>query len=102
MTLSASLLIGALLGAVNAAAAVWTVSRATALAPNRALSLVLGGMLGRLAVLLAAVALVLMLVPVHRGGFVGGLGVVFLVGMVAEVLFVLGRTPDSSSPPADA
>ena len=102
MTVPASLLLGAALGAANAAAAVWTAARATGLEPTRALRLVLGGMAARLAALLGAVALVLAAVPVHRGAFVGGLGVVFVAGMVAEVLLVLGRTPGPSRPPADA
>ena len=102
MTVSASLLIGALLGGANAAVAVWTASRATALEPNGALRLVLGGMVGRMFALLGAVALVLALVPVHRGAFVGGLGLVFVIGMTAEVLLVLGRTAGPSQPPADA
>lgn len=102
MTLSASLLLGALLGAANAAASVWTAGRATAYEPNRALRVVLGGMVVRMGLVLAAVALVLALVPVHRGAFVGGLGLLFVGGLVAEVLFVLGRTPGPSRPPADA
>ena len=96
MSLSASLLLGALLGAANAVAAVWTANRATAFGPDQALRLVLGGMVARMGLLLAAVALVLVFVPVHRGAFVGGLGLLFVAGMIAEVALVLTR------PPADA
>ena len=102
MTLSASLLLGALLGAANAAVAAWTAHRAMAGDPARALHLVLGGMLARMAVVLAAVALVLALVPVHRGAFVGGLGVLFVGGLLAEVALVLGRAPGRSRPSANA
>lgn len=102
MTVSASLLLGALLGAANAVAAAWTAHRAMAGAPERALQLVLGGMVARMAVVLMAVALVLALVPVHRGAFVGGLGVLFVGGLLAEVVLVLGRASDRSRPQADA
>lgn len=96
MSLPASLLLGALLGAANAAAAAWIARRAGSLGSDRALRLVLGGMMARMALLLAAVALVLVFVPVQRGAFVGGLGVLFVAGLVAEVALVLSR------PPADA
>ncbi len=102
MTVSASLLLGALLGAANAAAAAWTARKAMDGAPERALHVVLGGMVARMAVVLAAVALVLALVPVHRGAFVGGLGVLFVGGLLAEVALVLGRAPGRSRPQADA
>ena len=92
MSLSASLLLGALLGAANAAAAVWTARRASALGSNAALRLVLGGMAARMGLVLAAFALVLALVPVHRPAFVGGLGLLFAVGLVAEILLLLSRS----------
>ena len=88
MSVPASLLLGALLGAANAAAAVWTARRARTMASDRALRLVLGGMTARLGVLLALVALVLALAPVARGAFVVGLGVTFAAGLLAEVLVV--------------
>ena len=92
MTFAASLLLGALVGAANAAAAVWTASRAAGLDSNRALRMVLGGMMARMLVVLAVFAAVLATVPVHRGGFVTGLGVVFAAGLVAEILLVLRRS----------
>ena len=92
MTFAASLLLGALVGAANAAAAVWTAARAAGREPNAALRLVLGGMMARMLVVLAAFAAVLVLVPVHRGGFVLGLGVVFAAGLAAEIAVVLRRT----------
>ncbi|MGB3542614.1 ATP synthase subunit I [Rubrivirga sp.] len=101
MTVPASLLIGALLGAANAVAAVWTARRAERLDSNRALHLVLGGMGIRLLVVLAAFAVVLVFVDVHRIAFVAGLGVTFVAGMAAEVLFLLSR-PSSERPTADA
>lgn len=99
MTVSASLLIGAVVGAANAAAAVWTARRATALDADSALRVVLGGMIVRMFATLAAVAVVLALVPVHRGAFVAGLGALFVAGLLAESALVLRS---SSRPPADA
>ncbi|WP_420456652.1 ATP synthase subunit I [Rubrivirga sp.] len=102
MTVSASLMLGALVGAVNAVGAAWTAHRATAGEPGRALNLVLGGMVVRMVLILGAVALVLALLPVHRGAFVGGLGLLFVGGLLAEIAIALGRAPGSSRPPADA
>lgn len=96
MSLPASLLLGALLGALNAAAAVWTARRAATRGSDRALRMVLGGMMVRMVLVLGAVAAVLALLPVHRLGFVGGLGLLFAAGLVAEVVHL------SSRPPADA
>lgn len=88
MTASASLLIGALLGAANAAAAVWTARRAERLGANAALGLVLGSMAARMGLALVAFGAVLVFVPVHRTAFVAGLGVTFAVGLAAEVALV--------------
>ena len=99
MTATASLLIGALVGAVYAVAAVWTARRAAAHGPDAALRIVLVGMLVRMAVMLALVALVLAALPVHRGAFVGGLGALFLAGLLGEVALVLRPSP---RPQADA
>ena len=101
MTPTASLLLGALLGAANAGAAVWTVKAAAGLAPDRGTHLILGGMTVRMLLVLAAFALVIATVPVHRIAFVGGLGLLFVAGLAAEVALVLGRS-DRSRPPADA
>ena len=92
MTFAASLLLGALVGAANAAAAVWTASRAARLDSGRALQLVLGGMMARMLVVLAVFAAVIAVLPVHRGGFVVGLGVLFAAGLVAEIVLVLRRS----------
>lgn len=99
MSVSASLMLGALVGAVNAAAAAWTAHRATVGDPSRALNLVLGGMVVRMVLVLGAVALVVALVPVHRGAFIGALGLLFVGGLLAEVAIALGRAPGS---PRDA
>ena len=96
MSVSASLLLGALLGVANAAAAVWVVRRALALAPQRAMQIVLGSMVARMGIVLAVFALVVVLLPVHRIAFVAGLGVLFVIGLLAETFLVLTR------PPADA
>ncbi len=92
MSLPASLLLGALLGAAYAAAALFGVWRARTLAPNHALRVVVSGMLVRMVAVLTAFAAVLVLLPVHRGAFVGGLGAVFVAGLLAEVFLVLGPT----------
>ena len=91
MTAIASLLLGALLGVANAAASLVAVRRAQGLEPTRALRIVMGGMVVRLPLLLAAFAAVLAWVPVQRGPFVLGLGVVFVGGLLAEAFFVLRR-----------
>jgi len=100
-----SLLIGAVLGAVNAALALAVARRAVTLGLASSLNLVVGGMAVRLLLLLGAVAAVLLSVPVHRLAFVGALGAVFVAGLIAEIVFVLGRAQRSASaprPPADA
>ena len=105
MSVTSSLLIGALLGAANAAVALVVARRAVTLGLASSLNLVVGGMAVRLVLLLGAVAAVLVLVPVHRLAFVGGLGAVFVAGLVAEVVFVLGRADrgvPAPRPPADA
>ncbi len=91
VTVTASLLLGALLGLANAAAALVAVRRAQALEPTPALRVVMVGMMIRLPLLLAAFAAVLAWVPVARGPFVIGLGVAFVAGLLAEAFFVLRR-----------
>ena len=97
MSLPASLLLGALLGVAYSAAALLVARRANALEPMRGMRLMLAAMLVRMAVTLAAVVAVLLAVPVHRGAFVGGLGVTFVAGLLTEVLLVLGRTHPSDA-----
>lgn len=103
MSVVSSLLLGALLGLANASAAVLLARRGRTLDLNPAMKLVLGGGFARLAVVLGAVVLVLALVPVDRLAFVGGLGAVFVLGLIAEVALVLGRPAGPPSrPSADA
>ena len=102
MSVLASLLLGAALGAANAAVAAWTAHRATASREPltaRGLNLILGGMVGRMFFVLACAGVVLAFVPVQRGAFVAGLGLLFFGGMLAEVFLVLGRTPQKMSGP---
>ena len=87
-----SLLLGALLGAANVAASLLAVQRARTLEPTRALRVVMVGMMVRLPLVLAAFAAVLLWVPVERGAFVTGLGVVFVAGLLAEAFWVLRRS----------
>lgn len=91
MSVTVSFLLGALLGVANAAAALVAVRRAQALEPTPALRVVMLGMTVRLPLLLAAVAGILAWVPVARGAFIVGLGVVFVAGLLAEAFFVLRR-----------
>lgn len=91
MTVTASLLLGALLGAAHAVASVATVRRARALPQAEALRVVMRGMLVRLGVGLALVAAVLAWVPVQRGAFLAGLGVLFVAGLVAEAALALRK-----------
>lgn len=101
MSIATSLLLGALIGLANAAVALVVAHFGRTMDLNPAMALVLGGGFARLAVLLGAVVLVLALTPVDRLAFVGGLGAVFVLGLVAEIALVLGR-PGLSRPPADA
>ena len=101
MTVPASLLLGAALGAANAAVAAWTAHRATATREPltaRSLNLILGGMVGRMLFVLACAGVLMAFVPVARGAFVAGLGLLFFAGMLAEVFIVLGRTPRAARP----
>ncbi len=91
MTATASLLVGALLGAAHAAAALVVARRARTLAPTAAMQTVMRAMLVRLTLVLAAFAAVVAWVPVQRGPFVAGLGLLFVAGLVAEALLVLRR-----------
>ena len=91
MSLATSLLLGALLGLANAAAALLLARRGRALDLNGTMKVVLGGGFLRLMVLLVAVVIVFVTVPVHRAAFVGGLGVVYVLGLVLEVASLLGR-----------
>lgn len=91
MTATASLILGALLGAGHAAAALVVARRARSLAPTEALRVVMRGMLIRMAAVLAVFAALLAWVPLARGPFVLGLGVLFAAGLVGEALLVLRR-----------
>lgn len=103
VTVITSLLLGAALGGANALVAAWTAYRATGTGEpltSRSLNLILGGMVGRMFFVLACAGIVLAFVPVQRGAFVAGLGLLFFAGMLAEVFLVLGRTPART--PSDA
>ncbi|HEX9950624.1 MAG TPA: hypothetical protein VGB53_02565 [Rubricoccaceae bacterium] len=98
MSVATSLLLGALLGAANAAVALLLARRGRSLDLNGMMKVVLGGGFVRLLVLLVAVVVLFVTVPVHRLAFVGGLGVVYALGLALEVALVLGRP----SAPRDA
>jgi hypothetical protein len=52
----------------------------------------LGGLVGRMALVLAAVGVVLAFVPVHVGAFVGTVLAILVVSVAAEMLLVARRT----------
>lgn len=91
MSVATSLMLGALLGVANAAVALLLARRGRTLDVNGVMKVVIGGGFLRLLVLLAAVVTVFVTVPVHRLAFVGGLGVVYVLGLVLEVASLLGR-----------
>lgn len=79
------LVLGAGLGAAHAGAGLvlWRLARHR---PDRDFyRIVLGGMVARMALLLAALALVLGLVPLHRLAFIGALFAAFVIGLAVEV-----------------
>ena len=84
--------LGTLLGALNAAASLALVRLARGRAQVAFAKIVLGGMSVRLLVLLAAVSAVLVALPVHTTAFVGSLFVTFVAGLAAELL-LLQRHP---------
>ena len=99
MSVLESLLLGVLLGVAYSAAALLVARKAAGMDPTRALRLVMAGMLVRMVFALGAVALVLVVAPVQRAPFVLGLGVTFVLGLLAEVS-LLGRRstlPDSQA-----
>lgn len=103
MSLSLSVLLGALLSGVNGAVALAVIQRSKRLEPGAAMRLVLGTMSIRMATVLAVFAVVIGLLPVHESGFVGAFGALFVCSLVAEVLLALRRSPGSSrSTVADA
>ena len=57
-------------------------------APRTFMMIVLGGMVARMGAALLAVVLILYLLPVEQTAFVGSFFGVFIVGMIAEVLYV--------------
>lgn len=99
MTPVASLLLGALLGAANAVSALGVARWTTRMEAAPAIKLFLGAMGLRMLLTLAAVAAVVAFVPVHRGAFVAGLGVLVAAGLAVEVFFVLGRTSSGTLQP---
>lgn len=54
--------------------------------PRTFMMIVVGGMLVRMTVTLAAVVLILLLMPVHQIAFVGAFAAVFVLGTILEVL----------------
>jgi hypothetical protein len=86
-----SVLLGAALGVANAAGSVWLVRVARGRSQRAFMTIVFGGMAARMTALLAAVAAILVAVPVDRPAFVVSLGCTIALGLAAEVyLFTRG------------
>jgi len=86
-----SALFGVALGAANAAAS-YALYRVAGGTPQKTFyTVVLGGMVARLAVVLALAALVLVALPVSRSAFVGAFFAAFAAGTAVEVLLIQRR-----------
>ena len=94
-----SVALGVALALTNAAAsyALWRTARSRK--QGAFVTLVLGGMVVRMMVVLALMALVLVFAPISRGAFTGAFFTAFAVATAAEVYF-LQRRAASPAPPA--
>ncbi|MEM1055079.1 MAG: hypothetical protein AAGI52_06100 [Bacteroidota bacterium] len=97
MSALASLLLGAALGAAHALMGVLTARLAEGKSYQVFAVIALGGTLFRMLVVLAIVVGIYLLAPVEIAPFLGGLGVTFVVGLAAEVLLLLRRSPRASA-----
>ena len=71
----------------------WLTARFAAGQPSQQFMLLFfGGMIARMALALALMALALLLAPVHPGALVVAFLIVFLMGLAAEVFFIHRRT----------
>jgi hypothetical protein len=85
-----SVLLGVALGAANAAASMLLVRSARGRSQQAFLTIVFGGMVARMAALLALIAAVLAWAPVERPAFIAALAFAVAIGLAAEV-FLLTR-----------
>ena len=83
--------VGAGIGAVYGGAAFLTHRLALRFQDNRFTAVVLGGMLLRMFLLLAVVALVVALVPIHAAAFLIALVAVLLLSLAIELTAMLRR-----------
>ena len=67
-------------------------------APRTFMMIVVAGMTVRLGLALIAVVLILYLLPVEQTAFVGSFFVIFIAGMIAEVLYVRRAAPAPRNP----
>lgn len=95
MSVSVSILLGVVLGVANAVAAVVLYGRARGRDQKTFFTLVLGGMLVRMGLMLAVIVAVLALGLVSPGAFVAALGVTFVAGLAVEIAVVMLR-PDAT------
>ena len=93
-----SVVLGVALGLTNAAAS-FLLYRVARNKPHGAfMTIVFGGMVARMMVVLALLALVIVFLPVSRLAFIGAFFVTFTVAMTAEVILLQRR----ASPPASS
>lgn len=86
-----SALLGITLGVANAAASYALYRVAGGKPQTTFFTIVLGGMVARLMVVLAIAALILVMMPVHRVAFVGAFFAAFAVGTAVEILLIQRR-----------
>lgn len=87
-----SLVLGALLGVIHAVAACVMALRASRYEAKQAVRLVVGGMAVRMVFVLAMFAIILAVLPVSRGAFVGAFGVMLLAGLIVEAVILTARS----------
>ena len=93
-----SVVLGVALGLTNAAAS-FLLYRVARNKPHGAfMAIVFGGMVARMMVVLALLALVIVFLPVNRLAFIGAFFGAFTVAMTAEVILLQRR----ASPPASS
>ncbi|MEM6325485.1 MAG: hypothetical protein AAF791_00065 [Bacteroidota bacterium] len=97
MTPLASFLLGASLGLAHTIVGVVTARVAEGRSYQVFAVIALGGTLFRMLAVLAVVVGILLLTSVEVAPFIGGLGVTFVIGLAAEVLLLLRRSPQASA-----
>lgn len=87
-----SLALGVFLGVIHAVAACVVALWASRRKIGYAVRLVVGGMVVRMTVVLAAFSAILAFLPVRRGLFIGAFGVTLLAGLIIEAILLTMRS----------